>query len=559
MYTITVDGYVLDDPRDDEYVVRNPKINLAVNTIGEGSFVIPHTHPNYGKMEKLKSIFSVSDENGVIFRGRMTGNSYDINNSKYVDLEGMMGLFNDTVIRPFTFPDDFMDYADSVPPNSNVVELFLMWLLDEHNGQKGVEQFKLGKVTVTAPNNYISRSNKQYATTWETLKSKLFDSTLGGYLCIRYEDDGDYIDYLSSFELTNTQEIVFGENLLDITTDSDATETYSACIPLGATTDDVALSVASLPNGNITTDIAKYGDTVYSISAMDRYGLIYAPVSKTTWQDITEAEELLNSGVAFLSDGKTLFTETVEVSAVDLHFSAEQVQSFRIYRNVNVYSEPHGHSGTYQLVKLSLDLHNPQNAKITVGSAQRTLTEYNSSLAQEAVNRIEVAEKDIANNRQQTVVIQNQMTVQSTELINTCNQILASTMNTYVEESNYQQFIATLKAELEVFAAGISGRVTATEENIKNVDGDLQAKFNTITKYFTFDINGLTIGQVDNPNKVVIANDDITIFVGNKEVVTFNADGPGLIPNLKITTALNVLGLQITEDETHINCDYVGV
>ena len=63
-------------------------------------------------MEKLKSIFSVSDENGVIFRGRMTGNSYDINNSKYVDLEGMMGLFNDTVIRPFTFPDDFMDYAD---------------------------------------------------------------------------------------------------------------------------------------------------------------------------------------------------------------------------------------------------------------------------------------------------------------------------------------------------------------------------------------------------------------------------------------------------------------
>ena len=86
----------------------------------------------------------------------------------------------------------------------------------------------------------------------------------------------------------------------------------------------------------------------------------------------------------------------------------------------------------------------------------------------------------------------------------------------------------------------------------------MQEKFNTITKYFTFDINGLTIGQVDNPNKVVIDNDDVTILVNNEIVQTFKADGTALIPTLNISTMLNLLGLRISETSTHINCDYVG-
>ena len=81
----------------------------------------------------------------------------------------------------------------------------------------------------------------------------------------------------------------------------------------------------------------------------------------------------------------------------------------------------------------------------------------------------------------------------------------------------------------------------------------------TITKYFTFNINGLTIGQVDNPNKVVIDNDEISILVNNVPVQEFKADGTALIPSLKITRLLNLLGLQITEDANNINCDYVGV
>lgn len=147
---------------------------------------------------------------------------------------------------------------------------------------------------------------------------------------------------------------------------------------------------------------------------------------------------------------------------------------------------------------------------------------------------------------------------QITSLTRDTKTLIAAALESYIESDDLTEFRKKMETELQVWADGIVGRVTATEEEIQKVDSDLQDKFNTIIKYFTFDINGMTIGQVDNPNKVVIDNDDITIYVGNRPVVTFNADGSGVIPVLEVTTAVNLVGLQITEDETHINCDYVG-
>lgn len=574
-YQVKCDDYILYDPRDDALILDNPKVNLEVNTVGEGSFTIHKDHPYYGTLKKLKSVFEVSDDVGVIFRGRMTSDSCDFHNSKFVDLEGAMAYFNDSKVRPYSFPEDWLEDAGYIAAaeSGNVVAFFLNWLIDQHNAQtQPFQHFKLGRVTVSDPNNYLSRSDSSYPSTWEALKSKLFDSALGGYLCIRYEADGNYIDYLSEFELTNTQEIAFAENLLDLKSDADASETYSAVIPIGATTetetedesgitavDKTTLTIKDLPDGDITDDIVKEGDMIYSRSAVEAYGLIIAPVEKTKWEDVTDASNLLAKSVEFLANDGMMLSDTVEVAAVDLHFTDEQIQSFRIYRNVKVRSTPHGRTGTFQLPKLALDLLNPQNTKITVGSTKRTLTDINSGMESGGIQRIEIIKKDIEDNRSQTVDVKNRLVIQETELINTCNQILMSALETYVETSSFEEFKSTLKGELEVWAGGITGRVTATEQSIKNVDGDLQEKFNTVTKYFTFDINGLTIGKVDNPNKVVIDNDDISILVNNVPVQEFKADGSSLIPILRVTQSLNVLGLQITEDENNINIDYVGV
>lgn len=372
-YQIKCDDYVLYDHRDDELIVLTPKCKLEANTVGEASFTIQSDHPYYGTLKKLKSIFEIRQDNDTIFRGRMTADSRDFQNQYFVDLEGILAVTNDSIISPFNFPGDFPEAANA----TNMVEYFLGWLLARHNEQVTGEwqKLKLGTVTVSDPNNYITRSSDKYLHTWEILKSKLFDSELGGYLCPRYEADGTYVDYLSTFPLTNTQPIKLGENLLDIKNESDASETYSVILPIGKD----GLTLESLLDGDLTDDLVKKGKFIYSKSAVATYGWICVPVNDSTWDDVTEVANLKTKGMNYLTGTGMLLANTITVKAVNLHFSDDEIQSFRIYRNILVDSPAHGVSGvSYPLTKLDIDLMNPQNTTITVGAASRSLIDINA-------------------------------------------------------------------------------------------------------------------------------------------------------------------------------------
>lgn len=388
-YQILCDGFPIFDPRDDELIVQNPKCTLEVNKVGEASFSIFADHPHYSKMQKMRSIFEILQDREVIFRGRMPEDTNDFVNTKEVDIEGVLAFFNDSVIRPFSFPEDFLEDAGYITAanSGNVIEFFLSWVINQHNSQvEDFQKFKLGNVTVTDPNNYLSRSNEDYSKSLDTLKDKLFESALGGYLCIRYEADGNYIDYLADFTETNAQRIVYGENLLDLTSNSSAAETYTAVIPLGKkkseinedSEDDSRLTIEELGDGDITSDIVKRGDTLYSKSAVAKYGWIYAPTSETTFDDVSIAANLQSRGVEFLEKKGILLSNTLTFKAVDLHFSDKEIESFRIYKKVEVESAPHGQEDSYNLPKLALDLQNPQNTEITIGDTQLSMTDINA-------------------------------------------------------------------------------------------------------------------------------------------------------------------------------------
>lgn len=154
--------------------------------------------------------------------------------------------------------------------------------------------------------------------------------------------------------------------------------------------------------------------------------------------------------------------------------------------------------------------------------------------------------------------ISDKILEQYTTISRDAERILMSALESYVKTSDFGEFKATLEAEFGVWSDVIAGRVSSTEERLEEINGELQKQITEITKYFTFTIDGLTIGAVDNPNKVVIDNDDITILVGDKVVQTFKADGTGMIPILKVTKMANIIGLQFTQNETHINVDFTG-
>lgn len=534
MYKMNCDAYPLLDLRDEKLILVNPKVKLEVNTVGEGSFTIYKNHPYYGKLKKKKSVFEVSDEIGVLFRGRMTEHTRDFYNGKAVDLEGAMAFFNDSLVPAYNFPEDHLDDESYIETSEsgNVVEYFLQWLLENHNSQvQDFQKFKLGIVTVTDPNNYITRSDTNIQSTWDVLKSKLFESALGGYLCIRYEADGNYIDYLSEFTLTNTQEINFGKNLLDLKQTEDANETYSAIVPIGAEieieteyenedgspiTAKKKLTLESIEDGAITDDIYKITlenglHALYSKSAVEEYGWIFAPVSKTTWEDVAEVQNLLSKGTEWLSTQGVMESDSVEITAADLHFTDEEIRSFRIYRKIIVNTAPHDMFDDYDLTKLDIDLLNPQNTKITVGETKLTLTDQNRNEHSENNEKIEEVKKDVEENRTETAEVKNQMLIQSTTLINTCEKLIMSALETFIETGDFSEFKKTVESQLTLMAEQMELKFTETTTQVENVNGDLQETITTLSKYFDFTLeNGLIIKTGENQMQLQLDNDIIS-------------------------------------------------
>lgn len=494
MYLMTCDGHTLLDTRDDDYILGSPRVKNEVNTVGEGSFKIYFNHPNIGVLYPLRSVFEVKDEYGVIFRGRMTEDTQDFDNCKDVDLEGAMSYFNDSVVRPYVFPDDFLNDAEyqaaaaetleQFTNDGGVVRFLLKWYIDRHNEQvEPFQQFKLGMVTVYDKNNFIERASSNYPNTWKEVSDKLFNSSLGGYLCIRYESDGNYIDYLRKFTEVNEQGITYGENMLDISQNTDANKTYSAIIPLGAeissteSNDDVyegmyggivggstvekKLTIEDLQNCDVTDDIVKKGDTLYSKSAVAAYGWRLAPIAETTWDDVTDPENLLTKGVEFLQGDSTNIPNTINVVAVDLNCTDSQIRSFRIYKKIRVYTLPHNKNGNFDLTALDIDLLNPQNTKITVGKTVMTLTKHQ---AKQETNNAQVADGFKKTEKSFTNLKGNVQEVEKK---------LDSAVFTD-EEGNLQSSIHIganlLTIETDYFTLDESGVITATNGNIGGWD-----------------------------------------------------------------------------------------
>lgn len=148
----------------------------------------------------------------------------------------------------------------------------------------------------------------------------------------------------------------------------------------------------------------------------------------------------------------------------------------------------------------------------------------------------------------------------STQITQNAENIMASATKTELSESLGELYTKEeVDAQLALQAEQFQIKFTQATEEIQSVNDDLQEKFNTITKYFTFDINGLTIGAVDNPNKVVIDNDEIVIQVNGNAVQRFDSSGKGIIPELKVTRGFDLFGYLIDQDSNgNVNCEYVG-
>lgn len=518
MYQLKFGSYTLYDPRDDTLAIRNPSVHLGVNEAGSMAFTIDDTHPYVNRLSKMKCGIELLSDGSPIFRGRITGDIQAFDLSRDITVEGQLACLNDSIVEPFDFPGDYADDAEyaAAAESGNVVEFWLSKLIASHNAQVTEDQqINLGVVTVADPNNYISRSSIYYATTWSTLTEKLSGSSLGGYFLVRYEIDGTYLDYLADFPLSNTQGVAYAENLLDLTDENDTTDIYTAILPVGSD----GLTIAALPDGDLTDDLVKDGKVIYSKSAIAAYGRI---TSEVNWDDVTIAENLQTKAAALLAQSGVLPLRTITVTAVDLHYTDEQIAALRVGRYTPVTSAPHTLNSRYAITSLDPDILDPGNTRITFGFSKQTQTER----TQAALSDLTAANDQLRiqlNKQENDLTILAQSTeTRLTEALQNSREIVLSALAEYAMTSDLNSFRETVEAQLSILADQVKIELGQTADRVEEVNGDLQSQYAELTQYYRFTLDGMIIGKEDNEMTLQVQNNRISILQSGLEVAYFS-------------------------------------
>lgn len=354
MYQVLCDGHILYDLRDGGYILYSPQLHLEVNCAGTLEFSIYEDHPNFGRLEKLRSEIRVLQDGRTVWKGRIISSRKGFYGDWQIACEGRLAFFRDSVMRKFEF--------------SGTPEEFFRMVVDSHNRQvKDFQKFKVGVVTAKDPNDYIVRSSESNLSTYEVLKTRVFGSSLGGYLNIRYGDDGDYIDWLEDFEAVSGQDIRFGENLLDLMQETSAEETYTAILPLGKLDEDgTRVGISSVNGGK---------DYIIDEGMASQYGVIFAPCEESIWEDVGEPANLLKKAGDYLGQTGTKLMETIRLKALDLNLTDAEIGSFRHCEYIHVVSEPHGIDRHYLLKEMDIPLDAPQKMAITIGVVGRSIAD----------------------------------------------------------------------------------------------------------------------------------------------------------------------------------------
>lgn len=547
MYRLTYEDYILYDPRlatpEDRLIIRDPKVHLAVDKAGEMSFLLQPEHPYVDKLRKMSGVVELTDGATPIYRGRITRDTIDFYGVHTVETEGLLACLNDSIIEPFAYPEDFTEdtgYQEAAA-SGNVVEYLFYWLLGQHNAQVSVEQqLKPGTCTVTDPNNYITRSSNDYQTTMEAVRGKLFGSSLGGHLLIRYEADGNYLDYYADLPLTNTQPVEFAANLLDLTTELDGTDIYTAILPLGKD----GLTIAELSDTDLTDDLVKSGKIIYSKSGIAAHGRITRCIK---WDDVTVPANLQTKAKAALADNGLAMPETITVRAVDLGWQ-DAVQHFRVGRMTLLASTPHGYRASYPLLELSPDILDPGNTQITMGATRATYTgtqiEEDWRRDEETNRREENIKEDT---RQQLDQVIRSTSQQITDLQRNVDSIILSALERYVETGDFESYKEEVSTKLSVLTDQLSIDITRITERIDDVDGDLQSKYSEITKAFRFTSEGLIIGESGNEILLRLDNDVLQFVRNNTPELQITAEG---VEAMRIKVSILCIGNVVwMEDE----------
>ena len=479
------DGALFFHSNIEKLSIINPKLTLGLNKTGSFTFTIYPSNPQYNSLKKLKSIIEVYQDNKLIFKGRILDDTSRFYNQKEVVCEGQLAVLFDTLQR----------YEAQTISTRSFIEL----VINAHNEQVDeLKRFKVGNVEIIQD---LKLEKANYINSFEAL-SQLIELH-GGYLWLRHEADGDYIDYLEGFSTLSNQTIEFGKNLLDFSQNVKGADIISAIIPIGKD----GITIESV-NGGL--------DYLVNEDAKNKYGFICKKVDF----DETNKTELMKLGQQYLDKAVNLII-SLELSAVDLSGLDKDYNSFSLGTNVKVKSLPHNIDTTFLVDKLTIDLLKPTNNKLTLGKTYESFTEKNITNlhAQEKINKAiaETITSEDMNTALQETINQNMSSISQNS-----EEIYQNVSEVYALKEDVEEVVSLVETEFSQTKDSFEFKFNEFNKSLEDLSKNADAQYQEINKYIKFVNGSILLGQEGNKLTLKIENNEIGFYYEGTKVAYFS-------------------------------------
>lgn len=437
------------DWADPEYQLISPIIKMEVNKAGSVEFTMLPRHPFYDTLSIMKTRIDVYRDEELIFSSRVLSNDTDTYKQRKIYCEGALAYLVDSIFGP--------------SKGTRTAEEHFRLLIDSHNAQvEDEKKFTVGSIEIDEKAESHIFGEDNYRETFSAIQSDLIDS-FGGYLRIRYENGVRYIDYLKSYNVTSSQTIEFGQNLIDLMNKQTGEDLFTILLPIGKD----KLTIESAGDSGKYTHNGKYLENAEAIAS-------YGRIAKTEdFGDITDAGTLMEKAEKYMADNYKGIPPELSIKAIDLHQFYPTVRPFNLGDSITVKSPVHGVERVLICTAIEINIKDPSKTQYTLTDPNQITLRKDRTLTGSSAS--------------------TSSTASSAKRSGSGGAAAASLLEKFIIEVNGVLLIKDKVINLESLPGGTLGQITAAlTVGDGKIIGNVQNKLNTLSSTITQTEESLT-------------------------------------------------------------------
>ena len=311
-----------------------------INSVSALEFTLPPSNDAAGQITPHASIIRLESDGAEIFRGTANSVSKNFRGDTVVSCDGMIALMADVIRAPDSVSGiNTKYYVNSLITNYN-------------NGVSDNRHISAGIIDEFG--TFTADHSQECKSVFELLKEVI--SSKGGYVWASYVGGDVRINYTNTIGRRNSQQIAFGSNLVSIEDQLEVGTLVTRVWPLG----NEGLTIASVNDGK-------------PYLQNEEVELRYGRVDKTIQVDSDDPSVVKSYGQAYLTQ-YAVMSNTITLTAIDLHNLDKTISSFEVGDAVRVLSPPHGIDAEMVVNSVSTDLIHLSNSRITLGGKKGSIT-----------------------------------------------------------------------------------------------------------------------------------------------------------------------------------------